>query len=350
MPSFKNSLFFLITLTLGVLFFLIISGRVDWGDVTESLSLVRSWQFAMLFLFMLALEACAVFAWQKVLRYMGYKLPWRKLWRILVVGFTVSFLTPIAFIGGEALVLYLLKRELKVPWHRGINSLIVLKLADFMTHTFFIFTGIVVFMILTGFASIELISFFTIAPIILSVFLVYFFIRASRKKSVINPILRLLGLSKTIRNNKSFDLAKEEGEIISFFNLKNKKSWWLLGVTFIKYLVSWAQALVLLFFLTNKIAIFPSLAVHAFSGLSIMFFLPAGLGSLELLQVVAFSGLGFSGGSAVSFSLIWRGMRLLLCALSIGYFFFFAGRIIENKITNLIGRVKKYSKNKNPGA
>lgn len=343
MPSLKSVLFFLTTLTLGIVFFLIISGRVEWRDVGSALSMIRPWQFVLLFLCTLIIEGFAALAWQDTLSQMGCHLPWRRLWRILVVGFTVSFLTPVAFIGGEALTLYLLKKEKDVSWNKGIHSLIALKLADFIVHASFIFLGLLLFMFATGFASIELISFFTLIPIGLSIALVYFFVRVSRGKSVINPVLRLFGLSKAAYNNKFFDLEEEENKITSFFNLKNSKARRLLGITLIKYLISCAQAFLLVFFLTGHASVLSALSVHAFAGLSIMFLLPATLGSLELLQVVAFSGLGLGQGAAVGFSLIWRGMRLLMCALGVGYFFLFTGQIIKGKIKELLKKIGKYS-------
>lgn len=326
----------MITLALGVVFFLIISGRVDWGDVAASLSLVKTWQFVFLFFLSLLVHGSATIAWQSILRHMGYRLPWRRLWRILVVGFTVSFLTPVAFIGGEALVLYLLKKEAKVPWHRGINSLIVLKLADFVLHALFILAGLFVFMILTGFAGIEIVSFLTLVPLALIVFLAYFFTRVSRRESVVWPALRLFGLSRLVEKNGNFDLRKEEKEITSFFNLADKRSWTVLGATFLKYFASLTQAFFLLLFLTGRVSISEALAVHSFAGLSVLFLLPAALGSLELLQVFAFGGLGLEASSAVGFSLVWRGMRLMICALSIFYFFLFAGKMVEGKISSFL--------------
>lgn len=343
MSSIKNAFFFFITLTLGVVFFMMISGKVDWGDVTASLSLVRAWQFIFLFVLTLIIHGAATFAWQDILRHMGYLLPRRKLWRILIVGFTVSFITPVAFIGGEALVLYLLKREMKVPWHRGINSLIVLKLADFIFHVVFILAGLVTFLILTNFAGVELVSALVLVPLGLAAFLIYFFTRVSRRKSVVKPALRLFGLSRLTQRQNAFDLDKEEGEIISFFHVRNRKAWMLMGATFLKYFASWAQAFFLLFFLSGEASIPIALAIHAFAGLSVVLLLPATLGGLELLQVFAFGGLGLSSGLAVSFSLVWRGMRLLICVLSVGYFFFFAGKMVEGKAANVLKRFVRFS-------
>ncbi len=351
MLRIKSVLFFLITLTVGVVFFLVVGGDVDWGDVTTSLALIRPWQFALIFILSLAAQGAVTSAWREALRHMGYRLPWKKLWRILVVGGMISFLTPVAFIGGEALILYLLKREMNVPWKRGINSLIVLKLADFVVHITFILIGLVVFIFLAGLTSLELISLFILVPLGMMLFLSYFFIQILRKKSIAKPVLRLFGLARFIEDRKSFNLDKEEGEIISFFDFKQRKSWALMGPTIVRCFFSWAQSFFLIVFLTGQTSVLFSLVAQTFAELSTMFLLPATLGSLEFMQVIAFGALGYGSSVAISFSLIWRGMRLAICALGIFYFFYFAGHVIRDRISTLIYKGKKLiGQNKNPPA
>ncbi len=346
MSSFKSALFFLITLTLGIVFFLVISGRVDWGNVATSLSLIKPWQFFLLFVLNLGILGAMTLSWREVLRYIGYKLPRRKLWRILVVGFTISFLTPVAFIGGEALNLYLLKREFKIPWRRGISSLIVFKLADFILHILFVMVGLMFFFALSGFGSLKPIFFFILVPSIILVLIIYLLIQISRKKSVVQPLFRFFKLNRFIANHKIANLAKEEKEIMTFFDFRKRRSWSLLSFTLLKFLITWGQAYCLLFFLTGETSPISALIIYSFAGLSILFLLPATLGSLEFLQILAFSSLGFGSDAAVSFSLVWRGMRLLICALSAGYFFYFASQILETKIVSFSRKLKKIFKRK----
>jgi uncharacterized protein (TIRG00374 family) len=341
MPSFKNTLFFLITLTLGIIFFVLISGRVDWSDVGNSLSLIRPWQFGLLFALNLAILASMTTAWQKALRYMGYPLSWRKLWRIMVVGFVISFLTPIAFIGGEALVLYLLKREMNVPWRRGINSIIVSKLADFVLHIFFIVSGLIIFFLLLSNSSAQAISYLILIPVGVVGLIFYFFSVVARKDEIIRPVLRFFRLNRLANSEKVSELAKEEKEIISFFDLRQKRSRALMGATLMKFLFTWTQGFCLFFFITGQASLLYSLVVYAFSGLSTLFLLPATLGSLELLQVLAFNTLGFGSSAAISFSLVWRGMRLLIVVLSPMYFFYFASQATKEKLISVSKKTKK---------
>lgn len=344
MPSFKSVLFFLISLTLGVVFFLIISGRVDWGNVATSLSLVKPWQFFLLFILNLGILGAMTFSWREVLLHMGYKLPRRKLWRILIVGFTVSFLTPIAFIGGEALILYLLKRECNVPWRRGVSSLIIFKLADFILHIFFVMVGLMLFFALTGLGSIKSIFSFVLIPSIILILIIYLLIQISRKKSVIQPFFRFFKLDRFVAKHKIANLAREEKEIMTFFDFKKRRSWSLLSFTLLNFLITWGQAYCLLFFLTGETSVISALIIYSFAGLSVLFLLPATLGSLEFLQILAFNSLGFGSDAAVSFSLVWRGMRLLICALSAGYFFYFASKNLETKMISFFGKLKKIFK------
>jgi len=74
------------------------------------------------------------------------------------------------------------------------------------------------------------------------------------------------------------------------------------------------QAFFLIYFLTGRWTINGGLITQAFSGLSSFLMLPASIGSLEMVEGFAFQALSLSLSLAVIFSLIWRGLRLLICA------------------------------------
>lgn len=346
--SFKNFLIFLVTLTIGAFFFLVISGQVEWANIIESLQLIRPWQFALLVLLTLGIQGMATLAWQETLRHIGYRLPWRKLWRIMIIGTAVSFVTPMAFIGGEAIVLYLLNMEMRVPWRRGVNSLITYKLADLLVHSVFILIGLLVFGALTGFESPELILSLSLIPLGAIAFAYYAFHRIRHKQSIVEPALRLFGLKKLLKKKKIINFEKEENEIASFFDLRQSRSRHVLGATVVKNLAAWAQMFCLFYFITGQVSISYSLVVNALAGLSLLFFLPATLGSMEVLQAIAFGAFGLGRAAAVSLSFVWRGMFLIVCAISIFYLLYFSGKILEDKADVLFKKIKQIWQNKNP--
>lgn len=339
---------FLVTLTIGAFFFLVISGQVEWAHIIESLQLIKPWQFALLVLLTLGIQGMATVAWQETLRHIGYRLPWRKLWRIMIIGTAVSFVTPMAFIGGEAIVLYLLNMEMRVPWRRGINSLITYKLADLLVHAVFILAGLLVFGSLTGFESPELILSLSLAPLGVIAFAYYAFYRIRHKKSIVEPALHIFGLKKLLKKKKIVNFEKEENEIASFFDLRQSRSRHVLGATAVKNLAAWAQMFCLFYFITGQVSISYSLVVNALAGLSLLFLLPATLGSMEVLQAIAFGALGLGRAAAVSLSFVWRGMSLIVCAISIFYLLYFSGKILEDKADALFKKIKQIWQSKNP--
>lgn len=346
--SFKNVLIFLVTLTIGAFFFLVISGQVEWAHIIESLQLIKPWQFALLVLLTLGIQGMATVAWQETLRHIGYRLPWRKLWRIMIIGTAVSFVTPMAFIGGEAIVLYLLNMEMRVPWRRGINSLITYKLADLLVHAVFILTGLLVFGSLTGFESPELILSLSLVPLGVIAFAYYAFYRIRHKKSIVEPALHIFGLKKLLKKKKIVNFEKEENEIASFFDLRQSRSRHVLGATAVKNLAAWAQMFCLFYFITGQVSISYSLVANALAGLSLLFLLPATLGSMEVLQAIAFGALGLGRAAAISLSFVWRGMFLIICAISIFYLLYFSGKILEDKADALFKKIKQIWQSKNP--
>jgi uncharacterized protein (TIRG00374 family) len=346
--SFKNILFFLVTLTIGIFFFLIISGQVDWSQIVDSLRMIKPWQFALLVVLTLGIQGMATLSWQETLRHIGYRLPWHKLWRIMVIGTAVSFVTPMAFIGGEAIVLYLLNMDMRVPWRRGINSLIIYKLADFLISAILILIGLIIFWILIGFQSPELVLSLSLVPIGAIAFSSYAFIRIRQKKGIVKPALHIFGLEKFLKEKKGSNFEKEEAEIVSFFDLRQSRSRHVLGATVVKTLLVWLQIFCLFFFITGQVSFSYSLVSNAFAGLSLLFLLPAGLGSMETLQAIGFGALGLGKTAAIGLSFVWRGMFLIVCAIGIVYLIYFSGRILEDKADELFKKLKKFWYNKNP--
>lgn len=346
--SFKNILFFLVTLTIGIFFFLVISDQVDWSQIVDSLRMIKSWQFALLVALTLGIQGIATLSWQETLRHIGYRLPWRKLWRIMIIGTAVSFVTPIAFIGGEAIVLYLLNMEMRVPWRRGINSLIIYKLADFLVSSIFTLIGLILFWILIGFQSLALVLSLALVPIGAMAFSSYAFIRIRQKKGIVEPALHIFGLEKFLKGKLGTNFEKEEAEIASFFDLRQNRSRHVLGATVVKNLLGWVQIFCLFFFITGQVSFSYSLVSNALAGLSLLFLLPAGLGSMEALQTIGFGALGLGKTGAIGLSFVWRGMFLIVCAIGVIYLIYFSGRILEDKADELFKKLKKFWHNKNP--
>ena len=71
------------------------------------------------------------YRWKLIIESQGDKVSYKKLLAPKFVGFTVSFLTPGMYVGGEPVRAYLLKKNTGIRFSKGLSSIIIDKILDF---------------------------------------------------------------------------------------------------------------------------------------------------------------------------------------------------------------------------
>ena len=338
----KKTLLFFVSLSIGLAVFFLIGGEAGWGKVIQSLSLIKAWQFFLITLFFLAGIETAVWVWKMILAYLGVQSNFLTLNKAFLAGFTVSYLTPITLVGGEALRLYLLNEKLNVSWEKGISSIIVNKMLDFVVLLAFVISGLAAFFLRGGAFSQKVGSLLVFSLGVIIFFFVYLFFRGAKKKSVIRELLRIIRLDDLLETPRGQKFLRYEEEVLGFFNIHNRYFWKIIGLTFIQHLFWLIQALLIVLFLVGSLKGFTGpLIVYSFAALGSVLFIPAALGSLEIVEGIAFMALGAPYSVAVVFSLIWRGTRLALCFFGSFCFLSLAKEVILNYFTKDKNRFKK---------
>ena len=305
-------LFFLIGLAVGLAVFALMSGDIEWVEVGESFTNMRWWQLLTLLVLMEGGMVAATLAWKSILEEKT-PLPFSPLLKIFTVGFSLSYLTPMSLIGGEALQTYFLHQKLNLPWKKSIVSIILRKTISFVVLTVVILTGLGFFFFLGGKLSRQL--GLLVFLIFLGIFIFFFllFKKAERRRSLIGGLVRALGLDQILETDQMKTVLSYEQEVLHFFQTRNQAFWRTLRFTILECFCYLGQAFFLFAFLTGQWTGIGALMTYSFSGLSSFFILPAALGSLEVMEGFAFHSLGLALSLALTFSLIWRGLRLLVC-------------------------------------
>lgn len=245
------------------------------------------------------------YRWKMILNTQGHKISFWKLFNFKVVGYSLSYVTPSAQIGGEVLRAYLLKRE-KVPYHKAYSSILIDKVLELSTAAIFMIIGIFVILFHvalprdTFWAFIAIISIFT-------ALLILIYTRLLTQKYFFHWILYNTGLMK-IKFIKKYEknIIKTENLIIHF--LKNNKKVCLKlslvtagvwGIMFLEYKFIGLM-------IGQNLSIMIIFLIIAVVGISYLIPLPAALGALEGGQASLFSAIGLNPAEGVTLGLVVR--------------------------------------------
>lgn len=315
----KRFLLFLFSLITGLTLFLLITTKIGWQIILHSLSLFRHWQGIIIFILTLSGAILNIYRWQFILKLLGYDFSLKELGDIWLGGNTITYLTPIAILGGEVFMSMALRKKLRVPWGKNIISIAILRISNLTCTLFFVSLGIILFLFLGGLPSkdIFLISILVISGLTGSLFVFYY--QSFRKKSILRIFLRNLNKGFTLKNFlNSQGILQIEEEIFSFLNPKKKIIWQTLGLAFLSLAVNLIRLELIIFFLKKQfVTLFSLLPMFAFVNLAYILPFPAALGSLEISQAFIFNFLDLGPDLGTAFSLILRGAELSLALIGI---------------------------------
>jgi len=192
-----------------------------------------------------------VIRWQRILHYLGVEVGTRNLWGTWLAGFTFSYLTPISYIGGEAIRTGFLRNRLGVPAHKGFASIVIDKILESTIWIVVIAVGVFFFLVVLGVPTIGLAKTIAIggAVIFLATMLIgIVYVLGFRRKRIVHRVLRIFGLQNS---QGGMFLQDTEGEILGFFGFYNRVLWESLLLSVLKNAIAWSR-LVFIVFLLGK--------------------------------------------------------------------------------------------------
>lgn len=333
---------FLISLVVGLAIFSFATSQVGLKEIEEAFNLFPS-QGIILILGLTALVTLTcVWRLKFILKTQGHNLPFIKLAEIWVVGFAISYLTPIAIFGGEVLMIYLLRKEFNLSWEKSSASVFIHKVLDATIFFPFLIIGLFTFPILVGgFPKTNVIIAGGVTAGIVIALLAIFYIKSFRKESALEWFLKLFGMSRKKLEKKEGGrlILGAEQEIISFFGLKKKIMWQGLALSFLKYSFVLIRVWVLVFLFQGGWSLLRALSAYGFFNIAVMVPVPAMLGSLEAAESLAFSAMGMGANVGIAFSLVLRSMDVILCLIGLIVLVKVGMKLIKMKILEIIDKI-----------
>jgi len=266
------------------------------------------------------------YGWKVTLGRSGKDIPF---WRVLAIrtaGEVVNMTTPTAYVGGEPLKAYLLKKH-HVPMVEGFASVIIAKTTMTIAEVLFIFLGIALGVWLLGGNDS---SGQTVAAALVSVGLLAFgtaafvFVQRQGLFTWLLGFLRKIGLKIAYLEAREEKLRSLDRTILEFYRHNRPAFYSSTGLFFLGWMAEALEVYVIIYYLGG-----PAMALSAISigALSVFikggtFFIPGSLGAQDGGNMLLLSAFGYSDVTGITFALlrrfrelVWIGLGLLCLAL-----------------------------------
>jgi uncharacterized protein (TIRG00374 family) len=314
-------LFVLGLLTLGFLVWHIGPGRIY--DAAAQLGPVALLVLLIPSVIMYVIEA---YGWKITLGASAKDIPF---WRVLAIrtaGEVVNMTTPTAYVGGEPLKAYLLKKH-NVPMVEGLASVIIAKTTMTIAEVLFILLGVALAFWIVGANGS---SGQTGAAALLSVGLLLFgiaafvFVQRQGLFTWILEFLRKTGLKIAYLEAREEKLRSLDRTILEFYRHNRPAFYSSTGLFFLGWMAEALEVYVIIYYLGG-----PAMALSAISigALSVFikggtFFIPGSLGAQDGGNLLLLTAFGYSEVTGITFALlrrfrelVWVGLGLLCLAL-----------------------------------
>lgn len=333
--NFKTVFFFLASFLVGIVIFALVYDMVGWQDVESVLAIFSFNNGLVIFFLTLLMLLMGTLRWQVILSSGGVKTSFFDLLKTYLAGYSIIFLVPVLFFGGELFRAYALKKKGILSFSKSIASVIIERVLGWTFNLIFVICGLFLFMLNVSLIPNAISFIFLILFFVLLSGLIIFYLKVFRRESI-------AGFLEKYFNGRLNGGAKEvEKEIFSFFNIKNPAMWKAFSLSFIRMIFMFSRNFFLLVFLNQHINIETVLAILSFNLLATMIPIPASLGSHEAFQIFAFNSLGLNTITAMAFALIIRSAEFLLSAIGLIFLFKLVIELFKETLLKRLGKLLK---------
>lgn len=324
----KKILVILLSFVLGLVIFIRVVNDIGWRAIQDALYVFTGWNGLIILALTFLSIAIGAWKWQEILGE-GNKVPFRKLFGFYLAGYSVMFLMPIIFWGGEFLRAYALKDKYAVPWPKSMASVAIDRILEWTINLLIIFTAGFILVFSAGLPIRRLSAFLAALFIALLAGLVFFYFKCIRKESIVGLLLR----------SKQNQAIETEKEIFSFFKMKNASMWRAFFITFLKSLILYIRAFLLIIFLGKKAGAAVIFSIFGFSYLAAMVPFPAALGIHEATQIFVFKSFHLENYTAAAFTMMMRWAEIFVALFGIMALFFIGATLLKSAILKKVDQL-----------
>lgn len=319
-------------LIVGLLTLILIVWHIGPGQIYGAAAQLGPVALLVLLIPSVIMYVIEAYGWKVTLGPSAKDLPF---WRVLAIrtaGEVVNMTTPTAYVGGEPLKAYLLKKH-NVPMVEGLASVIIAKTTMTIAEVLFILLGIALGVWLLGGNDS---SGQTVAAALLSVGLLAFgtaafvFVQRQGLFTWLLGFLRKIGLKIAYLEAREEQLRSLDRTILSFYRDNRPAFYASTGLFLLGWLSEALEVYVIIYFLGG-----PAMALSAISigALSVFikggtFFIPGSLGAQDGGNVLLLKAFGYSDVTGITFALLRRFRELVWIGLGLLCLTFVGGRAV----------------------
>lgn len=325
----KKFLLFLLSLFVGIGLLFWVFNAVGWQKIKNAFLVFTGWQGLAILGLTILIALLGNWRWQVILRGIGEKISFKKLFPAYLAGYSIIYLAPILIWGGEFFRAYFLKEKNSVVWPKSLASVFIDRIWEWIISLTVIFFSAIFLLCLINLDSFKLKIIFAgiFSVFFLTLFLSYIFF--IKKKSFVKFFL---GARQSIP-------LETEKEIVGFFKIKRLLFWRVVVISLLRISILYLRAWLLIMFLEKNIGGLAAFSVLGFYYLASLIPIPASLGVHEAAQTFAFNNFGLNPSTATAFTMITRGADLFVAFAGLVFLFGVGIPLLKKIFLEQIGKL-----------
>ncbi|MBL7050678.1 flippase-like domain-containing protein [Candidatus Woesearchaeota archaeon] len=327
----KKKIFLVVSFIVGISLFLVAFFGSGLENILNVFSKISIKYLGLFFLASLLILIGRTLKWVVILKTKNKDVGFFKLFLCKLTEVSISFLTPMAFMGGGIASSYLLIKSGVKP-HLAASSVVLDKSFEMVFNALFTFMGALV--LISHFAiSKNTQIIIIIGPLILMVGIYLFYRRIMKGGPLFDPVLKLLRLNKLkiVKKHKK-EIKKSEEEVIIFFKQYKKDAILALLISLGTWMVMFLEYKLLLLTMGYHVNLVTIFSIIAVVGFAYIIPVPAALGALESGQASLFSLMGLGASVGIVLSLLIRFKDLIITFIGLIYLSFKGLGILKKSI------------------
>ncbi len=312
---FKGNIIPLTSFILGLLLLAPVIYFVEPIVIFESLKKIALWEFSLILTLKLVFMIFGALKWKIILGFYHQKVSLGKLYLFKFAVSSISYFTPIAAVGGQAVGVMLLRNE-KVPIKIGITTMLIDSVSTPLISITVTFLAVTLFLLTKFFVGpILIFGGATLFLISLAIILLFFIFK-----------LKSTDMEET-KNNRwlkwKISIIKSLILFADFFKKNKKGTLYLIGLNLLAHASILFETFLVLYFLDAVLGILDLALVEAGYNLAFIIPISQALGTAEASGAYFLSLLGYGAALGVNLTLILRARHLLVGLIGIAVLIFY---------------------------
>ena len=317
----------LVFLIIGLIALVGIVFHIGLEPILHAASQLGPLPLVIILLPMVLVYGLEAWGWRLTLGAYAERVGFLRLFAIRMAGETVNVTTPAAYVGGEPLKAYLLKRY-GVPMVESMASVITAKTTMTLAQVLFILLGLgLAFWIMDAASHYWMAMLVSVGLLTFGVGLFVMFQRYGLGMGCLT-LLRACGIRLMFLEKRESQLQDMDATIRRFYSESRGTFYLAMGTFFLAWFCETLEVYVILYYLGTGIDVWTSISIAALTVFikGGTFFIPGSLGAQEGGYTLLLMSFGYTEVTGITFALIRRLREILWIVIGLGCLMLIKGK------------------------